>query len=202
MEICLARTVAASSLIRKSTPENSPFLAGHSGDRKVRQASSSSSSSPDKSKKMEKKLVDRLSSVIDAVNDRKLPLKLRGQRNAFENLPGKGKPLNLDTNPHADPAEDTLYRILSKNGCALEWWRLALKKAWENRNGDESKWVESPEALRLQLRDINNNVFQYNLIIPFGWQMFWLKWEKEMDRLEEECWCCIRLGKGKSFFFF
>lgn len=32
----------------------------------------------------------------------------------FENLPGKGKPLNLSTNPHADPAEDTLYRILSK----------------------------------------------------------------------------------------
>lgn len=30
----------------------------------------------------------------------------------FENLPGKGKPLNLSTNPHAvaEQAEDTLYR--------------------------------------------------------------------------------------------
>ncbi|KAJ1394061.1 DnaJ subfamily c member 28-like protein [Sesbania bispinosa] len=46
--------------------------------------SSSSSSSPassDKSKTEKKKLVDRLSAVIDAVNDRKLPPELRGQRN-------------------------------------------------------------------------------------------------------------------------
>lgn len=90
----------------------------------------------------------------------------------FENLQGKGKPLNLSTNPHADPAEDTLYRILSKNGCAPEWvelnkeirtriseWRSALKKAWASRcNGTDSKWDESSEALKLQLRDINNKV--------------------------------------------
>jgi hypothetical protein len=90
----------------------------------------------------------------------------------FENLPGKGKPLNLSTNPHADPAEDTLYRILSKNGCAPEWvelnkeirnqiseWRSALKRAWGSRcNGDSSKWVETSEALKLQLRSINDKV--------------------------------------------
>eukprot|EP00257_Ricinus_communis_P005343 XP_002519435.2 dnaJ homolog subfamily C member 28 [Ricinus communis] len=117
----------------------------------------------------------------------------------FENLPGKGKPLNLSSNPHADPAEDTLYRILSKNGCAPEWielnkeirskvseWRVALKKAWKSKcNGDHSKWTESSEALKAQLRDINNKVFRYNLIVPFGRQMFGLKWEKELDRLNE-----------------
>ena len=90
----------------------------------------------------------------------------------FENLPGKGKPLNLSTNSHADPAEDTLYRILSKNGCAPEWvelnkeitrhiseWRLALKKAWMSKcNGDYSTWIEGSEILQVQLRDINNKV--------------------------------------------
>lgn len=90
----------------------------------------------------------------------------------FENLPGKGKPLKLDTNPHADPAEDTLYRILSKNGCAPEWielnkeirskiseWRASLKKAWADKcSGDDSKWVESSEDLKLQLKEINNKV--------------------------------------------
>ncbi|KAF5473737.1 hypothetical protein F2P56_005699 [Juglans regia] len=183
---------------------------------------SPSSSSSNKSPKAEKKLVDRLSAVIDAVNDRKLPPELRGQRDSvrsetdiinvveqriwhsmeegqFENLPGKGKPLNLSTNPHADPAEDTLYRILSKNGCAPEWvelnkeirsqiseWRSTLKKAWANRcNGDHSTWIESSEALKAQLRDINNKVFRYNLIVPFGRQMFGLQWEKEMDRVKE-----------------
>lgn len=90
----------------------------------------------------------------------------------FENLPGKGKPLNLSTNPHADPAEDTLYRILSKNGCAPEWvelnkeirssisvWRSSLKKAFESRgNEDLSKWTESSEALKVQLQHINDKV--------------------------------------------
>lgn len=94
----------------------------------------------------------------------------------FENLPGKGKPLNLSTNPHADPAEDTLYRILSKNGCAPEWvelnkvirseisaFRVALKNAWRSKcNGDQSKWAESSENLKKQLRDINDKVISSN----------------------------------------
>lgn len=84
----------------------------------------------------------------------------------FENLPGKGKPLNLNTNPHADPAEDTLYRILSRNGCAPEWvelnkeicglirsWRLALGRAWGS-----AKWNEEKEALMGQMKEINNKV--------------------------------------------
>ncbi|KAK6152349.1 hypothetical protein DH2020_014984 [Rehmannia glutinosa] len=161
---------------------------------------------------------DRLASVIDAVNDRKLPPELRGQRNnvrsetdiinvveqrvwhameegQFENLPGKGKPLDLNSNPHADPAED-----LNKNGCAPEWvelnkeirnsiagWRIALRKAWVHKDGnDDSQWYESSEALKLRLRDLNNKVFRYNLIVPFGRQMFGFKWEREIERLKEE----------------
>ncbi|PIA43525.1 hypothetical protein AQUCO_01900130v1 [Aquilegia coerulea] len=184
--------------------------------------SSSKTKQPGPEKKKKKQVVDRLSCVIDAVNDRKLPPELRGQRNAvrsetdivnvveqriwhsmeegqFENLPGKGKPLNLDINPHADPAEDTLYRILSKNKCAPEWielnkeirsniaeWRQSLKKAHANKlDGKESKWNEASEALKVQIRAINDKVFRYNLIVPFGRQMFGLKWEKELDRLTE-----------------
>ncbi|CAO2839447.1 unnamed protein product [Amaranthus hypochondriacus] len=117
----------------------------------------------------------------------------------FENLPGKGKPLDLNTNPHADPSEDTLYRILSKNGCAPEWvelnkqirsdaaeWRSALKKAWAyNINGNNAKWIECSEVLKVQMNAINNKVFRYNLVVPFGRQMFGIKWEKELERLNE-----------------
>nr|GLL36347.1 dnaJ homolog subfamily C member 28-like [Ipomoea trifida] len=185
--------------------------------------SESASDETASSQKSTKKLTDRLSAVVDAVNDRKLPPELRGRRNAvrsetdiinvveqriwhsmeqgqFENLPGKGKPLDLSSNPHADPAEDTLYRILSRNKCAPEWvelnkeirdkvavWRSSLKKAWGYRSsGNDAKWVEYSEALKLQLRDINDKVFRYNLIVPFGRQMFGLKWEKELDCLKEE----------------
>ncbi|CAK9178856.1 unnamed protein product [Ilex paraguariensis] len=195
------------------------------GVSRVRWASSSSSSSSSSppSPKPNKKIADRLSALIDAMYDRSLPPELRGQRNVvrsetdiinvveqriwhsmeegqFENLPGKGKPLNLTTNPHADPADDTLYRILSRNGCSPEWvelnkeirnriaeWRLALKKAWARKDDrGDSKWIECSETLKLQLRDINNKVFRYNLIVPFGRQMFGLKWEKEIARLSEE----------------
>ncbi|MCD9560188.1 hypothetical protein HAX54_018685 [Datura stramonium] len=144
-----------------------------------------------------------------------LPPELRGQRDAvrskmilsmllnneygihvvegqFENLPGKGKPLDLNTNPHADPAEDTLYRILSRSNVCTWWvelnkeirnrvieWRSTLKKAWTHRgSANDSQWIEASESLKLQMRDINNKVFRYNLIVPFGRQMFGLKWEK------------------------
>ncbi|KAF8403174.1 hypothetical protein HHK36_011271 [Tetracentron sinense] len=219
----ISRSVAASSQTRSTLVSALLVLVGPVAPR-PRWASSSRSQPETRtssSRKPEKKLADHLSSVIDAVNDRKLPPELRGQRNAvrsetdiinvveqriwhsmeegqFENLPGKGKPLDLSTNPHADPAEDTLYRILSKNGCAPEWvelnkeirsriteWRLALKKAQTNKlNKNDPKWIEISEALKLQMRGINDKVFRYNLIVPFGRQMFGLKWEKELDRLE------------------
>ncbi|XXG85332.1 hypothetical protein AAC387_Pa11g0428 [Persea americana] len=178
----------------------------------------SSDSSPDPPKP-EKKLSDRLSAVIDAVNDRKLPPELRGRSNAvrsetdimnvveqriwhsmeegqFENLPGKGKPLDLKTNPHADPAEDTLYRILMRNGCAPEWvelnkeirykineWRLSLKKAWAKRlDGHDAKWVEESEALKAQLRAINDKRHPYQDTMTHQLHLE----EKEPPRLDEE----------------
>lgn len=169
-------------------------------------------------------ITNRLAGVIDAVNDRKLPPELRGQRNnirfvfdfnsirtsqklghlgsyllffskkkinrsesditnvverrifqsmlegEFENLPGKGKPLDLTTNPHVDPAEDALYRILSRNKCAPEWielnkeirskvaeWRSLLNKAWVYKcEGNSIKWDKRSEELKLQMREIND----------------------------------------------
>ncbi|KAL6662011.1 hypothetical protein ACP70R_001395 [Stipagrostis hirtigluma subsp. patula] len=175
---------------------------------------------PDKKKKVPAGQ-HRLAAVMDAVNERKLPPELRGRGNAvrsetdivnvveqriwhsmeeghFENLPGKGKPLNINSNPHADPAEDTLYRILSRNGCAPEWvelnkeirgmiagWRSALRKAWANRSEDDgSNWNDDCKFLQEQIRQINDKVFRYNLIVPFGRQMFGLNWDKELDKLK------------------
>ncbi|XP_050380441.1 uncharacterized protein LOC126797765 [Argentina anserina] len=215
------RTIFSSSLFRRSRLHDSSLTAVTVG-RGVSESRRQSSSSNKSEKPEKKKPLDRLSTVIDAVNERKLPPDLRGQRNTvrsetdiinvveqriwhsmeegqFENLPGKGKPLDLSSNPHADPADDTLYRILSKNGCAPRWvelnkeirsqaaeWRRALKKAWEKRNGDggQEKWRETSEALKVQMKQINNKVLEYNLIVPFGRQMFGIKWEKEMGRVE------------------
>ncbi|KAM0856223.1 hypothetical protein ACQ4PT_049255 [Festuca glaucescens] len=163
---------------------------------------------------------DRLGDVRDAVNERKLPPELRGRPNAvrsetdivnvveqriwhsmeeghFENLPGKGKPLNLNTNPHADPEEDTLYRILSQNGCAPEWvelnkeirgmienWRSAFTKACANRSENYgSTWSDDSRILQERIRQINDKVFRYNLIVSFGCQMSGLNWDRELGKL-------------------
>lgn len=207
------RITAAVRSIQKSTVGDGLFFSRVLG---LRACSSSSSNKP------KKNVNDRLSGVIDAVNDRKLPPELRGQRNAvrsetdiinvveqriwhsmeegqFENLPGKGKPLDLSSNPHADPADDTLYRILSKNKCLPEWvelnkeitsgivgWRASLKNAWTCKQENEPKWSEKSEVLKQRLRDINNKVFRYNLIVPFGRQMNGLNWEKEIVNLQGE----------------
>ena len=42
-------------------------------------------------------------------------------RGDFDNLPGKGKPLDLSENPHEDPGWRMAYRILKENGYTLPW---------------------------------------------------------------------------------
>lgn len=68
------RTIASSSLFRRSTA----ITVGHGGSESRRPLSSSSSKSE---KPEKKKRLDRLSTTIDAVNERKLPPELRGRRN-------------------------------------------------------------------------------------------------------------------------
>jgi hypothetical protein len=99
----------------------------------------------------------------------------------FENLPGKGRPLKIESNPHADPAEDMAYRILAKNGFAPEWvelnkdirvmiqrWRTALALAYQRKlkvcgSEGESETVTKAWKLLLtefevELGDINRKV--------------------------------------------
>ncbi|MGB9301178.1 MAG: DUF1992 domain-containing protein [Anaerolineae bacterium] len=39
----------------------------------------------------------------------------------FDDLAGKGRPLNLSTNPSVKPEWETAYRILKTSGFAPEW---------------------------------------------------------------------------------
>ena len=91
----------------------------------------------------------------------------------FENLPRKVKPLDITGNPHADPADDTLYKILSRNGCAPEWielnkeirssifeWRLTLKKYLSrSATDDDALWIDVSRLLKSLMADINSTEF-------------------------------------------
>ena len=43
------------------------------------------------------------------------------QEGKFDDLPGKGKPLNLDQNPHQDPDWRVAHHLLKSAGFSLPW---------------------------------------------------------------------------------
>ncbi|KAG6549124.1 hypothetical protein Mapa_009350 [Marchantia paleacea] len=147
----------------------------------------------------------RLDTDIMNVAEQRIMQSVR--RGEFENLPGKGKPLKLESNLHADPAEDLAYRILAKNGFAPEWvelnkeirykvrrWRMALELAWQRRlqaisggeaQPDDLKWESLLPNFESELKEINQKVMKYNLLVPFGRQLMCYKLEREIKMLRE-----------------
>ena len=55
---------------------------------------------------------------------------------AFENLSGKGKPLDLEENPYEDPSTRMAHRLLRNNGFA---------PAWVEEAKDLQRAIDTPE---------------------------------------------------------
>jgi DnaJ family protein C protein 28 len=111
------------------------------------------------------------------------------QEGAFDNLPGKGKPLNVEENPYLDSEWQLAYHLLKQNGFAPEFVerrqqieidladaRTSLARAWAWRQqqlagGKEADWVEN-EWRRAQkefanwINKINVRIREYNSTIP------------------------------------
>jgi DnaJ family protein C protein 28 len=118
------------------------------------------------------------------------------QEGKFSDLPGKGKPLRLDDNPHADPDWQLAYHLLKENGFSLPWLELrqeiegeidaarrSFQQAWEWRQSTAvyQPLVDKPQqttteleagfqrALRVfskKIARINQRIFDYNLQTP------------------------------------
>jgi len=107
----------------------------------------------------------------------------------FDDLPGKGKPLQLDENPHEDPEWRVSHHILKSGGFTLPWIerlrqieidlgaaRAKIAQDWtsyqENlaKNSEthsiESEWSQSVETLHKQIAGINDQIRSYNLEVP------------------------------------
>ena len=107
----------------------------------------------------------------------------------FDNLPGKGKPLNLEDNPHEDPAWRMAHHVLRNGGFSLPWIetlheietgleeaRLALRRVWAWREtslseGKDFQWVEAEwqravGAFQEQITSLNKRIQSYNLEVP------------------------------------
>jgi DnaJ family protein C protein 28 len=110
------------------------------------------------------------------------------QRGDFDNLPGKGKPLDLSENPHEDPGWRLAYRILKESGYSLPWIETrrkieldfervikALQQSWNwrktatGRRGlmhAEREWQQALQKFRTEVDKLNKRIRDYNLEVP------------------------------------
>ena len=109
-------------------------------------------------------------------------------RGDFDNLPGKGKPLDLSENPYEDPGWRMAYRMLKENGYTLPWIETrrnieldferaakSLQQSWDwrktatGRRGlmhAEREWQQALQKFREEVVKLNKRIRDYNLEIP------------------------------------
>lgn len=106
----------------------------------------------------------------------------------FDHLPGQGKPLRLEENPHEDPEWRAANHLLKSNGFTPPWIaerqvieaglqqaRQELSRAWRWRQEQgarrpagevEAEWRRAVERFQEQVTKINRGIFNYNLMAP------------------------------------
>lgn len=100
----------------------------------------------------------------------------------FDNLPGKGKPLDLNQNPYLDPGQALAFGLLQNNGFAPEWIernkeirqelaaaRAELRSAWRQSQPDpaaDPAWQSAVARFEAALPKLNRKINNFNLIVP------------------------------------
>jgi DnaJ family protein C protein 28 len=113
------------------------------------------------------------------------------EQGKFDNLPGKGKPLNLDQDPYEDPEWRMAHHVLRNGGFTLPWIELkqeiernrhvareSITRAWAWRQealarGEplsfvDAEWKRAEADFRQQIAALNRRIFSYNLQVPAG----------------------------------
>jgi DnaJ family protein C protein 28 len=132
------------------------------------------------------------------------------EQGKFEDLPGKGKPLNLDENPLEDPDWRLAYQMLRNSGFTLPWietareiekewesmrqslarswiWHQAAQTSGENPEEIDYEWQQAVEGFRKQITVLNALIFSYNLNVPAErFQKPILNADREINRLTSQ----------------
>jgi DnaJ family protein C protein 28 len=120
----------------------------------------------------------------------------------FDNLRGKGKPLQLNDNPFLDRSQELAFGLLQNNGFAPEWIErdkeirqaietahALLRRAWKVnlvRSGDEATWQAAVARFEEAMGKINRKIDDFNLIVPIlSCQRPRLRLADELRRAEE-----------------
>jgi DnaJ homolog subfamily C member 28 len=129
------------------------------------------------------------------------------QAGQFDDLPGKGKPLNLDENPLADPEWELAHHVLKSGGFTLPWIETRqqiekelaealanLKRAWEWKQSAaaqiippaqvELQWQQGLSAFREKVISLNKRIRDYNLEAPADrFHLLVLNGDKEIEAI-------------------
>lgn len=107
----------------------------------------------------------------------------------FTDLPGKGKPLSIDENPHTSPEWRLAYHVLQSSGYSIPWIEQrreieqqvahvlhALHQAYIWRNTQaastlsaaqkEAEWQRAQSTFMDSAQEINKRIRDYNLQAP------------------------------------
>jgi DnaJ family protein C protein 28 len=98
---------------------------------------------------------------------------------AFDNLPGKGKPIPIDHNPFEDPSLWMAHHLLRVNGFRPAWieeafeidraftsLRTDLESARRRHAANTPSWQRALDGFRQQAAELNRRILTYNLKSP------------------------------------
>lgn len=125
----------------------------------------------------------------------------------FDDLSGKGKPIDLSENPFEDPDWRMAHRMLRNAGLALAWIeerkdidteleaaRTILARAWlvsqnargsEHSRSAEARWLKALADFREKATELNRRIDLWNLKAPaIGFHRKRINLEREIDRID------------------
>lgn len=110
------------------------------------------------------------------------------EQGEFDDLPGKGKPIDTSENPFEDPDMRLAHRMLRNAGFAPSWIeerkdidsefetaRNQLSRVWtvrqnargtDNEGGARVRWEKALTSFRDQAAELNRRIVAWNLKIP------------------------------------
>ena len=128
------------------------------------------------------------------------------ERGEFDDLPGKGQPIDTSENPFEDPEMRLAHRMLRNAGFAPSWIeerkdidaeleiaRNQLSRTWmilqrargtENERAATARWEKAVADFRNRVKQLNRRILVWNLKVPApGWQRRVIDAEPEIEQI-------------------
>ena len=127
------------------------------------------------------------------------------EQGEFENLQGKGAPIDLSENPYEDPEWRTAHRMLRNAGFAPAWIeerkdidaeleaaRIDLARnltillnahGTQYQESAQARWSKALEAFRTKATELNGRISAWNLKAPAGFHRNRIDVDREIDRI-------------------